>query len=270
MKTTHLSVLIPSLLAAATAIAQTPCRKRSKIEVTGSNIKRVDAGSIRPSPSSPVMKSGVPASRASPKCCATFRRTAGKVTTNLTNQFAPGASGVPCAACRKNPPGAGQWTAHGKLRLRSESVRYVCRFELDSGLRCRTHRNPARRCVGRVRIGCHCGVVNIILRKDYQGFEVGGTAGTSTEGGLNEYRANLGFGFGSIGKDHYNDALGAGSLPPRRIVPVERDFTKDQDFRNRAGGTLTRATVATHPGGQWRPRCRQPHGVSELRDREPD
>ncbi|MBL8512480.1 MAG: TonB-dependent receptor, partial [Betaproteobacteria bacterium] len=90
------------------------------------------------------------------------------------------------------------------------------------------------------------GVVNIILRKDYQGLEVGATAGTSTEGGMNEYRANMGFGFGSLGKDRYNVLVALDHYRRDELFLSERSFTKDQDFRNREGGTLTRATVSAY------------------------
>ncbi|MFH7407601.1 TonB-dependent receptor plug domain-containing protein, partial [Pseudomonas syringae group genomosp. 7] len=42
------------------------------------------------------------------------------------------------------------------------------------------------------------GVINIILRKNFQGVEVGGGLGTATQGGLDERKASLLAGFGDL------------------------------------------------------------------------
>ena len=55
------------------------------------------------------------------------------------------------------------------------------------------------------------GVVNIILQRDYKGGEVGISGGTSTEGGLNEYRADLAAGMGDLARDKFN-ALGTWTI----------------------------------------------------------
>ena len=48
------------------------------------------------------------------------------------------------------------------------------------------------------------GVVNFILRKDYRGVEVSGQADVTQEGGGNRYKASLLGGFGDISKDKFN------------------------------------------------------------------
>ena len=74
------------------------------------------------------------------------------------------------------------------------------------------------------------GVVNIILRRDHKGGEVGISGGTSTEGGLNEYRANLAQAWATW---PVTSSMFSAQWTVSRdlLLASERDWTKDQDTR---------------------------------------
>jgi len=101
------------------------------------------------------------------------------------------------------------------------------------------------------------GVVNIILRRNFQGVEVGGGLGTATQGGLNERKANLLAGFGDVDRDGWNVLFGLDVLKRDRLDADERAFTRSGDFRDKPGGRLAGWNTA---GGNWLsdPRAPQP------------
>lgn len=104
------------------------------------------------------------------------------------------------------------------------------------------------------------GVVNVILRDDFEGVETGLRIGAVTEGSSQEYRANQIFGKSwdsgraLISYEYYNRG---------GLAYGDRSFTADSDlsslggdnFRTDAGvpGTITRVTLAdgTNVDGQW-------------------
>jgi len=113
------------------------------------------------------------------------------------------------------------------------------------------------------------GVVNIILRRDHQGTQVSASAGTATEGGLNQYSAGIVTGFGSLNADGYNITLSLDALERDELNASERELTRSGDFRDQPGGRL--AGWSTQ-GGNYLDDPQQPRpfaecpGESELRD----
>ncbi|GFE80549.1 TonB-dependent receptor [Steroidobacter agaridevorans] len=82
------------------------------------------------------------------------------------------------------------------------------------------------------------GVVNIITRENYQGFEAGGSFSTTDEGGLDTQRARLLGGIGDKDSDGYNVLFSFEAYDRDRL---------DQDQRD-----LTRSGIYTDlPGGRW-------------------
>jgi iron complex outermembrane receptor protein len=92
------------------------------------------------------------------------------------------------------------------------------------------------------------GVVNIILRRDFKGVEVGGSYGSASQGGLTEKKANILAGFGDLEQDGWNVLFGLDVLHRDRLDADEREFTRSGDFRDRAGGRLAGWSTA---GGAW-------------------
>src|SRR6266571_5598436 len=70
------------------------------------------------------------------------------------------------------------------------------------------------------------GVINFILRKDYQGADVSVHFGATDAGGADSKRANATFGFGSIEDDRYNVLLVGSYLKENPLFGYQRDFAK--------------------------------------------
>lgn len=107
------------------------------------------------------------------------------------------------------------------------------------------------------------GVVNIILRRNFQGIEVGGAVGGATRGGLDEQKANLLLGFGDLEQQGWNVLFGLDLLKRERLDADERAFTRSGDFRDKPGGRLAGWSTA---GGNWLLDPRQPTPFSPCPD----
>lgn len=71
------------------------------------------------------------------------------------------------------------------------------------------------------------GVVNFILRKNYQGYELGGTYGTPTaSGGGQQYQANVIAGWGDQNKDGWNLTVSGQWSKNRDLLGSDRSFSK--------------------------------------------
>ena len=113
------------------------------------------------------------------------------------------------------------------------------------------------------------GVVNFILRSNYTGAEVEGYYGSSDKGGGKVKRANAIFGMGDFGKDKYNFSLFAGYQKEDALYGRDRDFAKSgisQDLLNdtTSGNTFpANIAVAPPPGSRTRnptaPGCPGPY-----------
>ncbi|MFH7376225.1 hypothetical protein RA263_29795, partial [Pseudomonas syringae pv. tagetis] len=69
------------------------------------------------------------------------------------------------------------------------------------------------------------GVINIILRKNFQGVEVGGGLGTATQGGLDERKASLLAGFGDLEQQGWNVLFGLDLLNRDRVDAYKLSYT---------------------------------------------
>jgi len=79
------------------------------------------------------------------------------------------------------------------------------------------------------------GVVNFITKKDYVGADISGRYGISGEGDGEEKNANASVGFGNYEKDGYNVLLAFDYFKRDPILRKDRDISKSADFR-RFGG----------------------------------
>ncbi len=87
------------------------------------------------------------------------------------------------------------------------------------------------------------GVVNFILRDNYQGGEASASYGTSTRGGGATKSANIVYGFGDLAKDRYNVMLTA------NYTKEDELWGRDRAFASRGFGPLTDSTSSnTFPG----------------------
>lgn len=177
-----------------------------KIEVTGSNIKRLDAETASPVQ----VLSRTDIERTGKQSIQEVLRgitgdNQGTLPTAFTAGFASGAAGVSLRGLGLNstlvlvngrrmaPYGLADDGARTFVDLNSIPLEAVDRVEIL--------KDGASAIYGSDAVG---GVVNIILRKNYQGASASGTLGTSYKNDGKLGRGAGSFGFGDLGKDKYN------------------------------------------------------------------
>ena len=237
-----------SLLMVSSVSAQQP-QKVEKIEVTGSNIKRVDVETVAPVEiitREQIERSGVPTVaeviRNIPSAAT------GSFNESFSNSFAPGASGVSLRGLGQKTTlvlingrrtagyGFAQNIADTFVDLNSIPTAAVERIEIL--------KDGASAIYGSDAIA---GVVNVILRNDFHGAEAGANAGRSE--GKNEYRANATFGIGDLAKDGYNTFGVVDYYKRGEILQSDTKFLRTRDMRGYAGGRNFQSLTA---GGTWR------------------
>jgi iron complex outermembrane receptor protein len=71
------------------------------------------------------------------------------------------------------------------------------------------------------------GVVNFIMTKNFEGYQIGGTYGTPTQsGGGQQYQANIVAGWGDVTKDRFNLTVGAQYEKNTQLFAKDREFAK--------------------------------------------
>ena len=245
--------LLAALIVTPMAFAQqTPAptpQKVEKIEVTGSNIKRVDAETV--APVLIISREEIQASG---------RNTIAEVLSGLSinqgnsfneaggvNSFAPGASGISLRGLgAKNTLiliNGRRMAAYGFAQGISDTFVDVNAIPAAAVDRIEILKAGASHIYGSDAIA---GVVNVILRKDFQGLEISAGGGTSTEGGANEYRASLAAGVGDLGRNKYNLLVSADYFKRDLLLQTERKYTRDSDWRNEIAGDFSRPGIAVY------------------------
>jgi len=90
------------------------------------------------------------------------------------------------------------------------------------------------------------GVVNIILRRDFQGVDAAASAGFFE--GKNDYRASLAAGFGDLRTNGFNLFGVLDYYASDGLTMADTEFGRTRDFRGRPGGRNFQSTVG---GGTW-------------------
>ena len=88
------------------------------------------------------------------------------------------------------------------------------------------------------------GVINIIMRKDYQGAEVSGTLGYASTVEAPEYRANFTLGGGDLAKDKWNAFATFDYYKREEALWSDHPMFAESDFRRFGGGTQERSSTA--------------------------
>jgi iron complex outermembrane receptor protein len=248
---------------AAVAIAQqTPPQKVEKIEVTGSNIKRVDSETS--APIQVITREDI--ERSAKSTVADLLRdlpsnSGNSFNDTFTNSFSPGATGISLRGLGQKATlvliNGRRMANYGFAQNLQDTYVDLNSIPNSAVERIEILKDGASAVYGSDAIG---GVVNIILRKDFKGGEVTLTGGSSTEGGLDETKASVAFGFGDLSKNRFN-VFGAFDYYHRDLLLyTERKFTRDQNYRNQVGGNFAWSSGA----GTWRrtgPTRREPLSV---------
>jgi iron complex outermembrane receptor protein len=236
-------------VSAGSVFAQTaPAPKTEKIEVTGSNIKRIEAES-----SAPIQVITQEEIRRSGKQTVTellrelpINAAGGLTELTGSGSFSSGAASVSLRGLGSTAtlvllngrriapygladPNFGQ---SGVTNLNAIPVDVIERIEIL--------KDGASAIYGSEAIA---GVINIILRKDYKGGQVGANATTNNKGKYNTQTAVASIGFGDLAKDRYNVFANFEGYKQKsvRFVEVE-DFLNRQEFRDVYGtGQLSSA-----------------------------
>ena len=248
-----LAALIVTPVAFAQQAAAPNLQKVEKIEVTGSNIKRVDAETV--APVQIITREEIQASG---------RNTIAEVLSGLSinqgnsfneaggvNSFAPGASGISLRGLgAKNTLiliNGRRMAAYGFAQGISDTFVDVNAIPASAVDRIEILKAGASHIYGSDAIA---GVINVILRKDFQGVEVSAGGGTSTEGGANEYRASLAAGVGDLGKNKYNLLVTADYFKRDLLLQTDRKYTRNNDYRDKLAGDFSRPGIAVYiPSG---------------------
>jgi iron complex outermembrane recepter protein len=248
--------------------AQQP--KVEKIEVTGSNIKRVDAEGA--SAVQVITRADIDRTGAS---------TVGDVVRNLpinssgsfddtfTGSFARGSSGVSLRGLGQRGTltlingrrmanfGFAQNLQDTFVDLNSIPIAAIERIEIL--------KDGASAIYGSDALA---GVVNVILRKDFQGTELSVGGGASSRSDGNETRASIAGGWGDLAKDRFN-VLGVVDYFKRDTIWArDRELSATQDQRRFQGGSDLRSTVG-NPGTFARRPGTNPFGNGNARQAFP-
>lgn len=247
--TQAIMTLFPAVaLVATSAIAQQQPAKVEKIEVTGSNIKRVDTETAAPVQIITREEIERTGQATVAEVLRNIPANMGSFSESFTNSFAPGASGISLR-------GLGQKTTLVLINGRRTSGYGFAQNLQDTFVDLNSIPNSAVERVEILRDGASAiygsdaiaGVVNVILRRDFTGAEVGGNVGFYE--GKQDYRANFTAGIGDLAKDRFN-LFGVFDYYKREYLSLaDTEFGKTRDFRGEQGGRNFQSLTG---GGTWR------------------
>ncbi len=239
-----------ALTVAATAAHAQQAQRVEKIEVTGSNIKRVDQETV--APVEIITREQI--ERTGQATVADVLRnipanSGGSFSESFTNSFAPGAAGISLR-------GLGQKTTLVLLNGRRTAGYGFAQNLQDAFVDLNSIPTGAVERIEILKDGASAvygsdaiaGVVNIILRKDFKGFEASANAGYY-EGNTNEIRATLSGGFGDLARDRWS-VFGTFDFFKRDLLLLkDTDYGSTRDMRGQQGGRNHQSLTGA---GTWR------------------
>ncbi len=232
------SALVAGIAASLVGLPAHAQEKVEKIEVTGSNIKRTDTETA--SPVQIITRKDIERTSAQSvnELLQSITSAGAGLDDRFTNGFAPGAGSLNLRSLgfnstlilvngRRLPtfPFAQQvGTSQGFNDLNTIPLGAVDRVEIL--------KDGASAIYGADAVA---GVVNIILRRDYQGAEITGGTGISGKSDGATYQAGFTGGLGNLTADKYNLLVGANFNKRKEILSRARDFAGSEDLRPRGG-----------------------------------
>lgn len=232
---------------AQTAPAQP--QELQRVEVTGSNIKRINAETVAPVEvitREQLQRSGqstlADALRSLPA------NTGGSFGESFSNSFAPGAAGISLRGLGQKTTlvllNGRRVTGYGFAQNLQDTFVDLNSIPASAVERVEILKDGASAIYGSDAIA---GVVNIILRRDYKGFEASVGAGHTQGGGEKSF--NLIGGFGDLASDRYNVFGVLDYFKRDFLAAADTKFGASRDFRSYAGG---RNFTSLTGGGTWR------------------
>jgi iron complex outermembrane receptor protein len=218
-----------------------------RVTITGSNIRRTDQETVSPVEiitREQIERTGQPTVSDVLKA---IPMSLGSLGESFSNSFAPGAQGISLR-------GLGQKTTLVLVNGRRTSGYGFAQNLQDTFVDLNAIPSSAVERIEILKDGASAiygsdaiaGVVNVILRRDYQGIEVGANVGFFE--GAQDYRANIVAGFGDLGKDRFN-VFGVLDFYKRdEILLADTKFGETRDYRGEQGGRNFQSLTA---GGTW-------------------
>ena len=231
------------------SLAQAQTATTEKTVITGSNIKRVDAEPVAPVE---VITREQIERTGKPTVAEVLRNipanTGGSYSESFSNSFAPGASGISLRGLGQKATlvliNGRRTSGYGFAQNLQDTFVDLNSIPSSAVERIEVLKDGASAIYGSDAIA---GVVNVILRKDFKGVELGADAGRSE--GKNDYRFNITGGFGDLAKDKFN-VFGVFDYYKRDFLAFsDTEFGKSRDKRNEAGGRNSQSLTG---GGTWR------------------
>jgi iron complex outermembrane receptor protein len=239
-----------ALTVVTTAAHAQQAQRVEKIEVTGSNIKRVDQETV--APIEIITRDQI--ERSGQATVAEVLRnipsnTGGSFGESFANSFASGAAGISLRGLGQKTTlvllNGRRTTGYGFAQNLQESFVDLNSIPSSAVERIEILKDGASAIYGSDAIA---GVVNVILRKDYRGLEIGGNVGYY-EGRTNDYRLNITGGVGDLARDRWT-AFGTFDYYKRdELLFSDMDFGSNRDYRHLPGGRNFQSLTA---GQTWR------------------
>ncbi len=254
LKTVNRAVLALFAGGVATAAVaqqqQTPNQPQTlqRVEITGSNIKRINAETVAPVEvitREQITRTGQPTIA---DVLRNIPGNSGSFGESFSNSFAPGAAGISLRGLGQKTTlvliNGRRMTGYGFAQNLQDSFVDLNAIPSSAVERVEILKDGASAIYGSDAIA---GVVNVILRRDFKGLELN-VGGGSFEG-KNDYRASLSGGFGDLGADKFN-VFGVVDYYKRDLLlQSDAKFTQSRDFRSESGGRNFESLTG---GGTWR------------------
>ena len=204
----QISLAVMALCAGGIAIPavaqQQQPQQMQRVEITGSNIKRVEAETVAPVDvitREEIERSG------QPTIAEVLRNlpanSGSSFSESFSNSFAPGAAGISLRGLGQKTTlvliNSRRVTGYGFAQNLQDTFVDLNSIPSSAVERVEILKDGASAIYGSDAIA---GVVNIIMRRDYRGFEASVSGGQAS--GENEYGATLTGGWGDLGKDKFN------------------------------------------------------------------
>lgn len=204
-----------------------------RVEITGTNIKRTDtetASPVQVLTREDIEKTGKQSIQEILRTITADGQ--GSIPTSFSNGFASGSAAVSLRGLGVNSTlvlvNGRRMTTYGLADDGTRNFVDLNSIPLEAVERVEVLKDGASAIYGADAVG---GVVNVILRKNYTGFSVGGSYGQATRGDGQTTRAFGTAGFGNIDTDKYNVFLSFEASQQKNIWSTERGFIGQSDLR---------------------------------------
>ena len=248
----HVNRAVLALCAGGFAVGavaqQQQAQTLQRVEITGSNIKRINAETVAPVEvitREQIERSGQPTIA---DVLRNIPANTGSFGESFSNSFAPGAAGISLRGLGQKTTlvliNGRRMTGYGFAQNLQDSFVDLNAIPSSAVDRVEILKDGASAIYGSDAIA---GVVNVILRKDFKGLELNVRGGAFE--GKNDYAANISGGIGDLGADKFN-VFGVLDFYKRDLL-LQKDveYTKSRDFRGQPGGRNFESLTG---GGTWR------------------